>query len=71
MSLHVVCLAIQCKQTSLHVAMDNGRYPTLVSVQTVMDNGRVPALVSFQNVMLTHYQQTVRLSVRLSAGVLA
>lgn len=51
--------------------MDNGRYPTLVSVQTVMDNGRVPALVSFQNVMLTHYQQTVRLSVRLSAGVLA
>ncbi len=49
MSLHVVCLAIQCKQMSVHVALDDDRLATLVSFQDVMDNGSFPTLVSFQN----------------------
>lgn len=47
MSLHVVCLAIQSKQKSVHVALEDGRSATLVSCQDVMDNGSFPTLVSF------------------------
>ena len=64
----MACSAPQCQQTFLYFGMDDGRFPTLVSFQTLPHNGRFPALLSFQNVA-SHYQQTVRLSVRLSAGV--
>ncbi len=69
----MACSAPQCKQTFLYFGMDDGRFPTWVSfptgvsLQTLADDGRFPALLSFQNVASSHYQQTVCLSVCLSA----